>query len=88
MASIGALAVIASGSALYLDQPFRSAERQPTTPPSGGVRPTQPIVVAKAPKVARTGFEYSKTIRCFTAGFVGVRPQGCRRGECPARCTL
>jgi hypothetical protein len=52
MASIGALAVIAIASALYLDQPFRSAERQPTNLDSGGARPTPPIVVAEAPKVA------------------------------------
>ena len=60
MASIGALAVIASGSALHLDQPFRSAERQPTTPPSGDVRPTQAIVVAKAPKAAPQGLNTQK----------------------------
>ena len=52
MASIAALAVIAIASGLYLDQPFRSAERQPTNLDSGGARPTPPIVVAEAPKVA------------------------------------
>jgi uncharacterized protein len=52
MACIGALAVIAIASALYLDQPFRSAERQPTNLDSGGAGPAPPIVVAEAPKVA------------------------------------
>ena len=52
MASIGALAVIAIASALYLDQPFRSAEQQPTNLDSRGAGPTPPIVVAEAPKVA------------------------------------
>jgi uncharacterized protein len=52
MTSIGALAIIAIASALYLDQPFTPAERQPTNLASGGARPTPPIVVAEAPKIA------------------------------------
>ena len=51
MASIGALALIAIASALYLDKPLTPAERQPTNLASGGARPTPPIVVAEAPKV-------------------------------------
>jgi Flp pilus assembly protein CpaB len=54
IASIAALAVIVIASALR-DRPFRSAEKQPTNlaGPAAGV--TEPIVVARAPKVAPQG---------------------------------
>jgi hypothetical protein len=52
--SIGALAVIIVASALS-DRPFRSADKQPTNFASSGAGATEPIVVARTPKVAQQG---------------------------------